>query len=161
MKRLSKKQLALSVSSIAILVVSLVVMLLDIFIPIDLWVHPILTFLFCVFIGFGIMCLALGFSEKSPWFFFLSAILLGLAFIYAFVCSVSEYWWISLVVVAVVWAIFAVLSFMSAGNRTEDIALNKSPEYKNYEQRKAEREKAESEAKPETLPEIKSFKDEK
>ena len=48
---------------------------------------------------------------------------------------------------------------MSAGNHTEEIALNKSPDYKNYEQRKAEREKAEAESEPEQLPEIKSFKD--
>ena len=91
--------------------------------------------------------------------FFLSSILLGLAFVYAFCCSVPEQWWISLIVVAVIWLIFAILSIMSAGNHTEEIALNKSPDYKNYEQRKAEREKAEAESEPEQLPEIKSFKD--
>ncbi len=157
--KLSKKQLAISVASIAILVVSFAVMLLDAIIPLNIWLHPILTFLFCVFIGFGIIGLILGFSKKSPWNFFISAILLGLAFVYAFSCSIPEYWWISVVAVVVIWIIFAVLSFMVSGNHTEDIALNKSANYKNYEQRKAEREKAESEKEEKPLPEIKSFKD--
>ena len=157
--KLSKKQVAVYVLAIAVLLVSLVITLLDAFIPLKIWVHPILTFLFCLAIGFGIICLAFGFSKKSPWYFFLSSVLLGLAFVYAFCCSVPEQWWISLIVVAVIWLIFAILSIMSAGNHTEEIALNKSPDYKNYEQRKAEREKAEAEIEPEQLPEIKSFKD--
>ena len=159
--KLTKKRLAVSIAAIAILVVSLAVALCDALIPLDIWVHPILTFLFCIFVGFGVMCLVFGFTKKSPWYFFLSAIFLGLAFVYAFCCSVPDFWWISLIVVAVIWAIFAILSFMSSGSHSEDIALNKSPDYKNYEQRKADRERAESEKQPEPLPEIKSFKDEK
>lgn len=159
--KLTKKQLTLSISSIAILVVSLVIMLLDIFVPLNIWVHPVLTFLFCLFVGFGVTCFTIGFIEKSSWYFFLSSVLLGLAFVYAFACSLPEYWWISLIIAGVVWAIFAVLSFMSAGSVTESVALNKSEDYKNYEQRKAEREQAEKSAEPEKLPEIKSFKNDK
>lgn len=157
--KLSNKQLSISIASIAILVVSFAVMLLDAIIPLNIWLHPILTFLFCNFIGFGIICLILGFSKKSPWYFFISAILIGLAFVYAFACSAPEYWWISVVAVVVIWIIFAVLSFMVSGNQTEDIAINKSSSYKNYEQRKIEREKAESKKEEKSLPEIKSFKD--
>ena len=47
---------------------------------------------------------------------------------------------------------------MSNGSQTENVALNNSPEYKTYEERKAEEENAKTEEKEE-LPEIKSFKD--
>lgn len=159
--KLSKKQFVIAIASIAILVASVAVLLLDALIPLGIWLHPALTFLFCLFTGFGALCLVLGFYDKSPWYFFLSSVLLGLAFIYAFSCSIPKYWWISLIIVIVIWAIFSVMSVMAAGNKTESIALNKSSDYKNYEQRKAEREQAEKNAEPEPLPEIKSFKDEK
>ncbi len=154
--KITKKQLILSIASIAILLISLAVMLCDFLVPLNIWIFPVLTFLFCLFIGFGIMSLILGFYYRSPWYFFLSAILLGLALFYAVIQYVT--WWICLVVLLVLWAIVAIVSYMSSGNKTEDIALNKSPEYKNYNQRKAEKLKAEAEKEPDEMPEIKSFK---
>ena len=47
---------------------------------------------------------------------------------------------------------------MSTGNKTESIALNDSPDYKNYKERREEKLKAEQEKGEEELPEIKSFK---
>ena len=47
---------------------------------------------------------------------------------------------------------------MVAGNQTEEISLNKSPDYKNYKERKAEKQANEVETKEE-LPTLKSFKD--
>ena len=71
-------------------------------------------------------------------------------------------WWLIVIVDAVIAILFVVISFMTAGSRTEDIALNKSPDYKNYEQRSAEREEKEkAEEENYVPPEIKSFKDEK
>ncbi len=154
--KIKGKRLALALVSIAVLVVSLTIMLLDIFVPLAFWTHPVLNFLFCLFVGFGVICMGLGFSQTSPWYFFLSSILLGLALIYALMQYIL--WWIGLIIVGVVWGIFAVLSFIVAGNKTEDIALNKSPDYKTYEQRKAEKEAAEANKETEKLPEIKSFK---
>ena len=154
--KIKGKQLALAVTSIIVLIVSLTVMLLDIFVPLAFWTHPVLNFLFCMFVGFGVICMGLGFSKTSPWYFFLSSILLGLALIYALMQYIL--WWIGLIIVGVIWCIFAVLSFIVAGNKTEDIALNKSPDYKTYEQRKAEKEEQEANKEPEKLPEIKSFK---
>ncbi len=155
--KITKKQLAVTLVCIAVLVVSLVITLLDALVPLKIWVHPALTFLFCLCVGFGVLLSVLGFARKSVFYFFLSAILLGLALVYA----LSNYidWWIGVIVVAVVWAIFGCVSFIANGNRTEDIALNKSPDYKDYKQRKAEKEAAEQAEEKKELPEIKSFKD--
>ena len=46
---------------------------------------------------------------------------------------------------------------MVCGNKTEQ-ALNKDPEYKNYNQRRAEKLEQEKNLPKEELPEIKSFK---
>ena len=103
--------------------------------------------------------MVLAFKNASPWFFFVSAILLGIAAFYVLIQYVA--WWICLIIVFVDWGIFAVTSYMVAGNQTENIALNKSPDYKTFEERKAEEKaKEEKEEKPEKpLPQIKSFKD--
>lgn len=157
MKKLGGRKIAL-IASIAILVVSLVVTLCDALVPLNIWVHPILTFLFCAFVGFGAMLLACAFIKHSPFYFFLSAGLLGLALFYA-VINYTE-WWIALIALFVTWGVFACLSFLVNGNKTEDIALNKSENYKNYEQRRAEKQAAEAkeEENPKELPKIKSFK---
>ena len=155
--KISKKQMAVSIASAAVVLISLALMICDWAIPLNIYVHPILTFLMCLFIGLGIICIALGFANKSPWYFLLSAILLGLSAFYI----VMQYipWWIALTVVFVVWILAAIFSFISAGNKTEAIALNKSPDYKNYEQRRAEKAAAEAAEEPKELPKIKSFKD--
>lgn len=153
----SKKSVVLGCISICVLLAALTFALLDAFVPFTFWrySHPVLNFLFCILLGFGVMTLVFAFRMQSPWYFFLSSVLLGLAFFYVLIQYVV--WWICLLIVVVVWSIFGVISFMSAGNKTEDIALNKSSDYKTFEQRKAEEK---SEEKPEKeLPEIKSFKD--
>ena len=132
----SRKNLILGVISIAILLVSLAVMLLDIFVPLNFWTHPSLTFFFCAFVGFGITCFVLGFLNKSTWFFFLSSILLGLALFYAMMQYVA--WWVGLIIVLVLWIIFAVLSVISLGKKTE-YADNDNPDYKDYKQRREEK----------------------
>ncbi len=154
--KVKKSKLFVVIASLIVLVASLVVMLCDALIPLNFWVHPALNFVFCLFVGFGVICMVLGFVKVSPWHFFLSAILLGLALIYA----LSQYivWWIGLIIVAVIWAIFAILSFLIGGGKTEDIALNKSPNYKTYDQRKSEKEKQNAVNTSKELPEIKSFK---
>ena len=155
----TKKNLILAVLSICILALALTFALVDALVPLNVWTHPLLNFLFCAAVGFGIIAIYLGFAKSSPWYFFLSAVLLGLAFFYVLVQYIS--WWICLLIVVVVWVIFGIMSFMRAGNQTEDIALNKSPDYKTFEQRKAEEaaKKAEEKKAEKPLPEIKSFKD--
>lgn len=155
----TKSQLIVAILSIAVLVVSLVVTLCDAIIPLKFWLHPALTFGFCIFIGFGLILTVLGLGKKSVWYLFLGSVLLGLALIYAISQIVPDVWWVGIIVAVVVWAIFGVMSFVSNGNKTEEIALNKSPEYKNYEQRKAEKDELEKNKEKEELPKIKSFKD--
>jgi len=154
--KITKKQLVVGIVSIAIFVCSLALMLLDVFVPLNIWTHPVLTFLFALFVGFGVLTFVLAILNRLPWYFFLSAILLGLALLYVLLQYVKI--WIALIIVIVFIAIVPIISFIVAGNKTEDIALNKSSEYKDYYQRKAEKEKAEIEKEKEELPEIKSFK---
>ena len=155
--KLTKKQLAGSIIALLIVLVSLAVTICDWAIPLNIYVHPVLTFFMCLFGGLGIMCLVYGIIGKSPWYFFLCAVLLGLSGFYIAVNNIA--WWISLIIVFAFWVIIGILSYITAGNKTEDIALNKSPEYKDYKTRKAEKEAAEAAAEPEELPKIKSFKD--
>ena len=154
--KISKRQLIVSLISILIVLGSLAFMLCDFLIPLNVWTHPVLNFFFCLFLGFGIMTMVIGFIKSSPWYFFLSSMLFGLTLIYALLQYLP--WWIGVVIVVVVWVICAIVSFMSNGSQTENVALNNSPEYKTYEERKAEEENAKTEEKEE-LPEIKSFKD--
>lgn len=158
--KISRKSLILCIASIAIIAISFTVMLLDALIPLNFWVHPALTLLFCLCIGFGIMTVTLGIINKSPVYYFLSAVLLGLALLYALI-NLVKFWWIGLIALVLLWVVMAIFSFMSAGNQTENIALNKSPDYKDYNQRKAEKEakEAEEEKEEKELPKIKSFKD--
>ena len=155
--KISKKQLLISVVSLAILVVSILFLLLDVLLPIGLWMHPALNFLFVNFVGFGVLTLVLGFSRKSPWYFFLSGLLIGLAVVYALIQYVE--WWAAILIAVAIWIVFAIISFIKAGNKTEEIAMNTSSDYKNYEQRKAEKEAAEADKVPEELPKLKSFKE--
>ena len=154
--KISKKQLLISVVSLLILVASIAFLLLDVLLPIGLWTHPALNFFFVMFVGFSVLTLVLGFSKASPWYFFLSGLLIGLCAIYALIQYIE--WWAALLVVLGIWIIFAAISFIKAGNKTEEIAMNTSSEYKNYEQRKAEKQALEQAKEPEELPKLKSFK---
>lgn len=150
----SKTSLIYGICSLVVVLLSFAFALLDAIIPLDIWVHPILNFLFGIFFGFGVMAFIMAILKKSAWFFFVSSILLGLAAIYVLI-GFSVVWWACIISVIVLLAVFAILSVMIAGNMTESVALNNSPDYKTFEQRKAE-EKEEKEEKP--LPELKSFK---
>ncbi len=159
--KITKKQLCLSVFAIAIIVIALTLTLVKALVPLKFWgtgaLYEILFFVFCIAIGFSIMCAYIAFCKKSPWYFFLSATLLGVAVAYA----VSYYlaWWIGAIVVLCLLAIIAIISFITAGSHTEEIALNNDGEYKNYEQRKLEKQEQENLIEEKELPKIKSFKD--
>ena len=155
--KISKRQLTISIVSLAILLASIVFLLLDVLLPIGLWTHPALNFFFVMFLGFGVLSLVLGFSNSSPWFFFLSGLQLGLCIVYALIQYVD--WWVAVLVAVGIWIIFAIISFIKAGNKTEEIAMNTSPDYKNYQQRKAEKAELEASKQPEELPTLKSFKE--
>ena len=159
--KITKKQLYLSVFAIAIIVVSLTLTLVKALVPLKFWgtgaLYESLFFVFCLALGFSIMCAFIAFDKKSPWYFFLSATLIGVSVAYAVSFYVA--WWIGAIVVLCILAIVAIVSFISAGSHTESIALNNSKEYKNYEQRKVEKQEQEELEEQKELPKIKSFKD--
>ena len=158
--KITKSQKIIAFSAIALLLVSLALMFVDIFVPeFKFGYHPILTFLFCNFVGLGIICLTLGVLKKSSFYFFLSAILLGLSIFYVFIILSLKYWWAGVIVLAAFWFIMSIFCFISGSNKTESIALNDRPDYKNYEQRKAEKEAKKAEEKEKELPKLKSFKE--
>ncbi len=154
--KITKKQFFISILSILIFLSSLALMFCDIFIPLNIWTHPVLTFIFALFVGFGLMTFVLGVIKGTPWYFFLSAVLIGLSGFYVLIQYLK--FWIALIILFVFLAIMPVVSIIFSGNKTESIALNKSPDYKNYHERKAEKSTKEKEEPEEELPEIKSFK---
>lgn len=138
--------------SLLILVCSLAFLLLNQFTFKDFLVHPILNFLLFNAVCFGVLAIVLAIKGKSPWYFFLSGILFGLSVLYVLLDQVDP-WWIALITLFVLFGVFALLSYIVCGNKTEDIALNKSDDYKNYKER--EKEKVEEK---EEIPVLKSFK---
>lgn len=155
----TKKNLLLGIISICILALSLIFAIVDWAVPLNVWTHPVLNFLLGLAVGFGIMTLVLAFKNRSPWYFFLSVILFGLAALYITLQYIV--WWLCLIVIVVLVAVTAITSIMVAGNQTENIALNKSPDYKTFDERKAEEKakEANEEKVEKPLPKIKSFKD--
>ncbi len=154
--KITRKQLVYGIVSIVILLASLSLTLCDALIPLNIWVHPALTFVFALAVGFGAMCVVLGVAKKSAWYIFLAAILLGIALFYVLIHYIK--WWLVLITIVVFWLIIRVICFLIINNNTENIALNKSKDYKNYEERCAEKATTESDVKPEDLPKIKTFK---
>ena len=149
----TKNQILVGILSILVLLGSLAVMLCDILIPLNFWSNPVLNFFFCLAVGFGLISLIIGIIKRSSWYLFIGAFLLGLALIYLLAQYIK--WWIGLIIVAVLWVVIAIISFMLGANKTE-FAINDSPDYKDYKTRKAK--KLENEEQVEELPEIKSFK---
>ncbi len=155
--KLTKNQLTVAICSVAILLISLTVLLLDVFVPLNFWTHPALNFLFVLFLGYGITALVVGIVKRSSPYMFLSALLLGLALLYAFTNLLGKFW-VALIIAVVIVAIIAIMSFMLGANKTETIALNEKEGYKNYQERQQEKLEQEKNKEEEKLPEIKSFK---
>ena len=153
--KLTKNKMIVYVISLFILLGSLTLTLLDALIPLNLWTHPILTFLFCIFLGFGVMSLVLGYCKKCPWRVFVGSVLFSLAILYVLLQYVFV--WLAILITFVLIAILSIFSFMRMGSKTE-FALNDSEDYKDYKQRKQEKAQLEESQEQQPLPEIKSFK---
>ena len=154
--KVSKKSITLGIISLIIVLASITLCILDWAIPLNIFIHPVLTLLLVAFAGFGLLTLVLAFSKKSPWFFFASALLMGPAVLYVTIMYLD--WWISLIIMLAVWAVWGILSVIVCGNKTEAIAENESPDYKDYEERRREKELEEAMNPAEPIPQIKSFK---
>ena len=151
---MKKSNLVIGIVSILIVLASLTFMLCDIFIPIYLWYHPVLNFLAFILIGFGVLCLVLGIIKKATFYYFLSILFLAPAIFYILIQYIK--WWIVSVIIICLCSVLAIIGVILFGNKSESIALNESPNYKNYKERYAEKQANEIQ---EELPKIKSFKD--
>lgn len=156
---LAKKSKVYLLIGIAIIVLSVAFMILNLLAFEDFLVHPVLNTVALIALSFAVVSYIKAFTEKAPVFFMLGGILFGFVLLYVLLALLIELWWIAVIITIAVWFITALTSYIIAGNKTEEIALNKSSEYKNYEERMKEKyEKGEKEEKKE-LPEIKSFKE--
>lgn len=155
----AKKGKAYLLCGIAIIVLSVAFMVLNLLLFKDFLVHPVLNAVALSALLFAIVSYVKAYTAKAPVYFMLGGILLGFVVLYVLLALFIEVWWVAVIVAAALFMITALISYYIAGNKTEEIALNKSPEYKNYQERMKEKyEQAEKEDKKE-LPEIKSFKE--
>ena len=138
--------------SILILIIALTFTLLDALLPIGFLIHPVLSFLLVLFLGFGVLLFFNGVKIKSHWFLFVSNIFLSLALLYLTVTFVK--WWLSILIVVVFSAILSIFTVLVCGN-AQEYADNKKDGYLTYAERKNLKEE---DASTQPLPEIKSFK---
>ncbi len=127
----------------------------------EIAVHPILTFFLLLFTGISLTFLVNGLVSKYSWHTFCGGGLFFICLVYALIDVFSLKWWIIVITsVSFVIILFA-LSVFTAGNKTEDIALNNHTEYKDYKTRYAEKEEQDriNEENQGEMPTIKSFKD--
>lgn len=157
----AKKNIGTIIASCAILVIAAVLMIVRWCVAdFKFCSHPLFLFALVISVGFGVLELVLAVKYKSPFRFMLAAVLFAYAVSYSLADFAKMPWWLIMLIAVVVCGLFVGLSYVLCGNRTEEIALNESPDYKNYEQRRAEREAAEKNEEEKELPKIKSFKDE-
>lgn len=143
--------------SVVILLVALAVTFCDALIPLNIWLHPALTFLFVTFVGFGVLCMIVAFVKYSAWYFFLSFIMLASALTYA-LFSEGLPWWLILITDGVLAAIAISVSLITNGSVAE-YADNETAEYENYKQRAEKKDGLQSGGSD--ITEVKSFKEEK
>lgn len=122
-------------------------------------VHPVLNSVALLFFVLSLTSLTAAVKEKAPIYFLLGGVLLSLVILYVLLALFIELWWIAVVCTIAVLVVVMLLSYIIVGNKTEEIALNKSKDYKDYLHRKEEKEKAEESKEKQELPEIKSFKE--
>ncbi len=152
--KISKIKKIAALTSVSILLVALAITLCDALIPLNIWLHPVLTFLFVSFIGFGVLCMVVAFVKHSTWYFFLSFIMLAAALSYA-LFSIGLPWWLIVIICCVLAAIAITVSLIANGSITE-YADNESADYKNYRQRTKEKGSFQS---GDDILEVKSFKE--
>lgn len=156
---LTKKAKVFYACAIVIVLVSVAFLVLNALLFPDFLVHPVLNAVALTAFAFSIASYIVAASLKAPVYFMLGGILLGFVALYLLIGFFPEYWWIAIIATIALWLITAFTSYLVAGNKTEEIALNKKPEYETYDKR-MEKKYADAEKKDSAeLPEIKSFKE--
>ena len=129
--KLTKKQAVYAVVATFVCILAMIMTILEYEKVFVICSHPVYMFFLVLSAGLGILLIAQGIIEQSPFRFFLAAVLVVYAISYSLIDFANLPWWIVVIVAAVVLIAFATLSLLRAGNKTEGIALNKYPEYKN------------------------------
>lgn len=146
--------------SICIVLVSLIPMILQMAGVFSLWntfSHPVLTYFLTALTLFGIYGYVVFGVRRSAVGGLFGAILLSVVAILVFVHY--AFWWVIFVIIPVICLVTGLTGYLLRGDRTEDIALNAKPDYKDYNQRKAEKQEAEKNEEKKEVPTLKSFKD--
>lgn len=159
-KSIKLRRMLMLIASILSLAVALIFSIIDGQKEWEIAVHPILTFFLIFFTGISLTFLLNGLISKYPWHTFCGGGLFLICLVYALIDCFNLAWWIIVIIAVTYLVLLFVLSVFTAGNKTEDMALNNHVEYKDYKTRyaeKAELERLEEEAKGEA-PVIKSFK---
>lgn len=138
-----KNRLVNGIVSILILIISLALMIVDFVSPsINILLHPVLTFLLCVLVGFGVFFIVSGLIKKSAFSTLGGSFCFGLALLYVLSCLLV--WWIGLIVTVTFWLVMCIVSTMINGNSADDCAMNKEGDgYRTYEARKQDKEEKE------------------
>lgn len=147
---------------IAVVVVAVAFMVVNLLVFPEFLVHPVLNSVALAALLLSVTAYYKAVTCKAPVYFMVGGILIGLVVLYVLLATLIKFWWVAVVCTLAVWIITALVSYVIAGNHTEEIALNKNDDYKDYETRmKEKRETAlkEDEKAKEELPEIKSFKE--
>ena len=156
---LTKKAKVFYVFAIVIVLVSVAFLVLNALLFPNFLVHPVLNAVALTAFAFSIASYIAAAEAKAPVYFMLGGILIGFVLLYLLIGFFPKYWWIAVIATIAVWLVTAFSSYLVAGNKTEEIALNKKPEYESYDKR-MEKKYADAEVKDGAeLPEIKSFKE--
>ncbi len=145
-----KNRLVNGIVSILILIVSLALMIIDFVSPtVNILLHPVLTFLLGICVGFGVFYILLGLLRKSAFYTLGGAFCFGLALLYVLSCLLV--WWIGLIVVIVFWLVMGIVNTIVNGNSADDCAMNKEGDgYKPYAERISENAEKENDSENKT-----------
>lgn len=134
-----KKRIVYASLAGAIVLAALVVFLLNTLDVFHIDVRADLGLFFLILMGgFGVLNLVWGLLNKSIYYVFSSALLLAGAFIYIALEWTGLAWYVIVVVSLCILILVGILSFLCIRWKAADEGANDAPEYKNYEQRKAE-----------------------
>lgn len=113
----------------------------------------------CTFLyAMAIACLAFAFIHKNKSYSLIAYVAASLATVLLLIVLAIA-WYYVLIVVMFLLVLFWLLSITVYSKKLTLVFDNEKPDYKNYEQRKAEKQAEQANEKEEELPEIKSFKD--
>ena len=139
-----------------VLIASLAVTFINEYAIVPHSIHSLLLFFIILGFGLGAVALLRGIVNKSPFFIFLSALALIVALTLLLICVSDIVWWLIVLCNIVLAIMLMCVSLFVMGNKTEEIAMNNSPEYETYKERTAKKAIEEENIQAE-MPKLRSF----